>query len=339
MKTSFGILAVLLAFMLSSCGSKDSGYNLEISFEDMPEGMAYLMTYTDRTYELVDSAKVENGKALFTGSTTYPALYGISSFAQSRSPLAFFLENAQMSVNINEGEKTITVNGGTQDALYREAQQAYRADNLNLETLFAEHPNSVVGPYMAIRNYSYLLSSAELGKLLSSLSPDLDGSIYVSQLTDLLRRKLDVEVGQMAPDFTMESNTGEKVSLSDFKGSYVLLDFWATWCPDCRRELPYIKEVYENLKDKGLKVLAVSLDRSRDAWLNGIKNLGLEAYTHVSEILEWKTPLLETYAVRWIPTTFLISPEGRILAVSLDEDGLLENVREVFGMDLQPSEQ
>lgn len=338
MKSSFGFLAMLLAFLLSSCGSKNQGYNLEVNFEDMPDGMAYLMTYTDRTYELVDSAKVENGKALFTGSVDYPALYGISSFAKSNSPLAFFLENAPLTVSVNEGGKTITVTGGTEDDLYREAMKAYRAGNLNLESLFAENPNSAVGPYMAIKNYSYLLSSAELSKLLSSLSPSMDGSLYVSLLTDLLRSKLDVEVGQMAPDFTMASNTGEKVSLSDFRGSYVLLDFWATWCPDCRRELPYIKEVYKNLSDKGLKVLAVSLDRTHDAWIKGIKDLGLEDYTHVGEALEWKTPLLKTYAVRWIPTTFLISPEGRILAVSLDENGLLENVREVFGVDIKMPE-
>ena len=341
MRTCFSLLgkASALCFLLMLlCRCSSDGYTLNVHFDDLDTGTVYLLKYTDRTYELVDSLNLKGGDGKLSGFLDHPALYGLSSSKATSKPLVFFMENAPMKVSVNESGKTILVTGSKEDALYREAQAAYEKDALDIRSFILSNPSSQVGPYMVMRNFAWSLDSGGLQGLLSALSNDLTGTLYVDQMLDLLSRKLMVEVGQMAPDFTLEDTSGNKVSLSDFKGKYVILDFWASWCPDCRRECPFIVEAAQNLSSKGVEVLCVSLDRNAQDWKAGIEKLGLGSFTHVGDMKEWNSPVVSLYALRWIPTTFLISPEGRILEVSTDENGFLEDVSKVFGLSLQPSE-
>lgn len=324
--------------MIALCRCGHDGYTLRVHFDDLDNGTVYLMKYTDRTYVLVDSLTLKGGEGVLRGHLEHPALYGLSSVRNASRPLSFFLENAAMSVRMSETDKSIEVTGSAEDALYREALAAYDRDDLDIRSFIGSHPDSQVGPYMVMKNFAWSLDSGGLQRLLSGVSPQLTGTLYVDQMLDLLNRKLTVEVGQMAPDFTLEDADGKKVSLSDFKGRYVILDFWASWCPDCRRECPYIVEVAENLSDRGVDVLCVSLDRNVEDWKAGIQKLNLTSFTHVTDMREWNSPVVSLYALRWIPTTFLISPEGRILEVSLDENDFLEDVSKVFGLSLHPSE-
>lgn len=333
-------LSVLLlsALLILLCCCTRDGFTLKVRFDDMQSGTVYLMKYTDRTYVLVDSLTLKGGEGVLKGHVDHPALYGLSSVRNSSRPLSFFLENAPMTVRLSETDKSLEVTGSPEDALYREALAAYDKDELDIRTFIGSHPGSQVGPYMVMKNFAWSLDSGGLQRLLAALPSEMTGTLYVDQMLDLLRRKLMVEVGQMAPDFTLEDADGKKVSLSDFKGKYVILDFWASWCPDCRRECPYIVEVAENLSDRGVEVLCVSLDRNVEDWKAGIQKLNLTSFTHVTDMKEWNSPVVSLYALRWIPTTFLISPDGRILEVSLDENDFLEDVSKVFGLSLHPSE-
>ena len=119
-------------------------------------------------------------------------------------------------------------------------------------------------------------------------------------------------IGKPAPNFTLETIDGKKVSLKDFKGKVVLINFWATWCPPCREELPFFERVYEKYRDKGFVILAVNTDPEN------LKDFLKEFDTKLSfPILLGNDKILDLYPVRGLPTSFLIDREGRIVKVRL----------------------
>jgi peroxiredoxin len=125
-----------------------------------------------------------------------------------------------------------------------------------------------------------------------------------------------LSVGKVAPDFEMASLDGDKVKLSQLRGKYVLLDFWASWCAPCREENPNVVKQYNAFKNKGFTVLGVSLDRDREQWKKAIKDDGL-TWTHVSELKHWDSDIVKQYAIEGIPSSFLLDKEGKILAKNL----------------------
>ncbi len=138
--------------------------------------------------------------------------------------------------------------------------------------------------------------------------------------------------GAMAPDFTQNDVNGVPVKLSSFRGKYVLVDFWASWCGPCRQENPNVVRVYNKYKEKNFTILGVSLDRqgARADWLAAIKNDGLN-WTQVSDLKYWSNAAAALFYVSSIPANFLIDPNGKIIAKNLRGDDLDEKLKEVLG--------
>lgn len=125
-----------------------------------------------------------------------------------------------------------------------------------------------------------------------------------------------LSIGQMAPDFASLTPEGKEAKLSDLRGQYVLLDFWAAWCGPCRQENPNIVEQYHRFKDKGFTVLGVSLDRDRGAWLKAIEDDKLE-WTQISDLKMWDSEAGRLYNITAIPASFMIDPDGKIIGKNL----------------------
>lgn len=123
-------------------------------------------------------------------------------------------------------------------------------------------------------------------------------------------------IGQLAPEVSAETPEGKIIKLSDFKGKYVLLDFWASWCAPCRQENPNIVKVYQQFKGKNFTVLGFSLDDDKGKWQQAIKADNLN-WTHISEMKQWDSENARLYNVNAIPASFLINPEGKIIAKNL----------------------
>lgn len=137
----------------------------------------------------------------------------------------------------------------------------------------------------------------------------------VEFLTRMAKLK-SVQTGAIAPDFTINTIEGKNIKLSDFKGKYVLLDFWASWCGPCREENPNVVQAYKNYKDRNFTILSVSLDKDPKQWKQAIQTDGL-TWTHAGELQDFDGPSVKLFQVEAIPASFLIDPSGKIIAKNL----------------------
>lgn len=126
-------------------------------------------------------------------------------------------------------------------------------------------------------------------------------------------------IGSTAPDFTQNDTSGSPISLSQFRGKVVLIDFWASWCQPCVMEIPYIKQLWQNHRDQGLVVLSVSLDKSLEAWKVYIRLNDLDWY-HVADGNYWNNAVARLYNITSIPSMYLIGRDGTVIAATPNGD-------------------
>ena len=151
----------------------------------------------------------------------------------------------------------------------------------------------------------------------------------VEQTEMSVNRIKAIKIGSEAPELVLPMANGKDLALSSFRGKVVLIDFWASWCGPCRKELPNVKRCYEKYKSKGFEIYGVSLDKERDAWIEAISEEGL-TWPQVSDLKFWQSEAVAIYAIESIPFTVLIGKDGKILATDLRGANLDKKLAEVL---------
>lgn len=190
-----------------------------------------------------------------------------------------------------------------------------------------DHPDEY---YAAHVLYTYIYSGSTFYSQGKRLFNKLTPRIKSTKLGASIQLKLDeqriVQLGEMLPDFSAQDTLGRKVNLSDFRGKYVLVDFWASWCVPCRRENPNLVKIYEDYKSKGFEIIAVSLDDKREEWIKAIEKDRLNWF-HVSDLAgPKKSAFAKQFSIKGVPDNFLLDREGRIIGRNLRGDELREKI-------------
>lgn len=152
------------------------------------------------------------------------------------------------------------------------------------------------------------------------------GKIFVGNA----KRMRGIQIGDEAPEISLNSTAGQPVNLTSLRGKVVLIDFWASWCGPCRMENPNVVRVYNRFKEKGFEIYSVSLDRDKNAWVNAIAKDGLIWSSHVSDLKYWQSVAAQAYGVNAIPATFLLDKDGKVIAKNLRGEALEKKLEEVL---------
>ncbi|MDI9365724.1 MAG: TlpA disulfide reductase family protein [Flavobacterium sp.] len=193
------------------------------------------------------------------------------------------------------------------------------------------NPTSPIGLYVLQQYAGYDINADKVEPLFNQLSAATQASAAGTDFKAKIDLAKKTGIGKYAMEFTQNDTLGNPVSLASFKGKYVLIDFWASWCGPCRRENPNVVKTFNAYKHKPFTILSVSLDQpnAKDKWIKAIHDDNL-TWTHVSDLQFWNNAVAKQYGIQAIPQNLLLDPDGKIIAKNLHGQTLSEKLSEVF---------
>lgn len=344
-------------------------FTIDVKLDGLADGKELLLQQrTETGYEVIDTAKVGKTGLVFQGNLEQPKLVYITSSA-FRGAIPVFIEAGKMevsgsvdslakakisgskaheffaSVNTKLAEldkiwqdfyygpyramssEEKASNEGLINILYDSAQ-LMKANYLEKELL--KSGKEPATPLLALNNIDEM-DIVVSQEIYDNLAPEIVNSADAKNLADRIAIIKRSAIGQPLIDFSMNDTTGNAVTLSEYaQGKYVLVDFWAAWCPPCRKENPNVVANYKKYHDKGFTVFGVSFDQKRENWINAINDDGL-VWGQVSDLQYWSNAAGKLYGIRSIPQNILLDRDGIIIAKNLRGPALGEKLEELLG--------
>lgn len=181
-------------------------------------------------------------------------------------------------------------------------------------------------------DFRYNLSEEQQNQILSKADSSFKSVPGIDKMINHLNVLKTVAIGNKFTDFEMADAKGQMHTLSEFVGNgknVVLIDFWASWCPPCRKEMPHLVELYKQYKNKGFEIVGISLDSKAEAWAKGVKDLGI-TWTQLSDLQGWQNAGAALYGVNSIPHTVLVDKDGTIIAKNIHGDEIDAKLQETL---------
>ncbi|RAJ02663.1 peroxiredoxin [Chitinophaga skermanii] len=225
------------------------------------------------------------------------------------------LVNRALNLNI-EAARIDSADESGKEA-FREKARVFSQDVASTGKAFIkQHPKAIASVWMLLNELRNRLEPDDFMATFYSLDKSVQDSRYGQMAKNYIAQLQGNALNVTAPDFTQDDVKGKPVKLSQFRGKYVLVDFWASWCGPCRQENPNVVKAYEKYKNKNFTILGVSLDQDKNRWIGAIRQDGLN-WTQVSDLQGWNNEVARQYGINSIPANFLVSPDGKIIARNL----------------------
>ncbi|MFI5124352.1 MAG: redoxin domain-containing protein [Chitinophagales bacterium] len=346
----FLILVCGLTGLANAQGTKPEGFSIYGQVKGVAEKSAVFITDANKPTDTLARSVTKNGTFLLKGQVTEPNLYELN-FGSAKKKAVLFIGNENIKVEGSvENLAKLKVTGSSSHDDFMSFQQTFntyfqqlnalsklasslegvsKRDSIGeayhaiagiienkIDSFIQQKKSSYVSPFVLVVTNQLTDDPLLLERRYLTLSPAVQESMYGKYVKEQIATGKIGAVGTEAIDFTQSDTAGNLISLSSFKGKYVLVDFWASWCQPCRMENPNVLAAFGKFKSKNFTVLGVSLDRARDPWIKAIHDDGLE-WAQVSDLKFWNNEAAMKYRIQQIPQNFLVDPNGKIIGKNL----------------------
>jgi peroxiredoxin len=290
---------------------------------------------------------IEKGKFVIKGQLNEPS-FRILVFGDKPPAVPMFIDNSKIQVkgDKNSLDKLAITGSATQSEFAKFSKDLKPYENVFMpdsphddasvaavarisEEFVKKNPSSFVSPIAIIR----ILQSTQNHSKAESLYKMMTAKVKNTSLSKYVKHEIDEAkinaIGSTIDNFSQNDTSGKAVTITSFKGKYVLIDFWASWCRPCRMENPNVVAAFNKYNSKNFTVLGISLDQAKPSWLNAIQMDGL-TWTHVSDLKGWGNEVAALFHVTSIPQNLLIDPQGKIIAKNLRGEALNQKLEELL---------